>query len=159
MLLYLVRHGEAVQADTADSSRALTPEGAAEVEKMAFHLASIRISTDIIFHSTKARAKQTAGIFARRLNPARGIFESPDLGPMADPVTWRERLNMMDDSVMIVGHMPYMSRLASLLINGIAAETAIVFGTSAVACLKRDHGAWSLLWMATPEIIGGDCRK
>jgi len=78
MLLYLVRHGEAVQADTADSSRALTPEGAAEVEKMASHLASIRVSADIIFHSTKTRAKQTAGIFARHLNPAGGMSESPD---------------------------------------------------------------------------------
>jgi phosphohistidine phosphatase len=159
MLLYLVRHGEAVQADTSDSSRALTPEGAAEVEKMASRLALIRVSTDIIFHSTKARAKQTAGIFSRHLNPAKGMSESPDLGPMADPVTWRERLNMMDDSVMIVGHMPYMSRLASLLINGIAAETAFVFGTAAVACLRRDHGAWSLLWLVTPEIIAGDHRK
>ena len=159
MLLYLVRHGEAVQADTADSSRALTPEGAAEVEKMASHLASIRVSTDIIFHSTKARAKQTAGIFARHLNPAKGVSESPDLGPMADPVIWGERLNMMDDSLMIVGHMPYMSRLASFLINGIAAETVFVFSTAAVACLRRDRGAWSLLWLLTPEIIREEGRK
>jgi phosphohistidine phosphatase len=66
---------------------------------------------------------------------------------------------MMADSVMIVGHMPYMSRLASLLINGIAAETAFVFGIAAVACLRRDRGAWSLLWLLTPEMITEEGRK
>jgi phosphohistidine phosphatase len=159
MLLFLVRHGEAVRADTADSYRALTPEGAAEVEEMASHLEAIRVSTDIIFHSTKARAKQTAGIFARYLNPAKGMTESPDLGPMTDPMLWAERLNTMDEKVMIVGHLPYMSRIASLLISGFASETAVTFTTASVACLRRDHGAWSLLWLITPEIIGEGCRE
>jgi phosphohistidine phosphatase len=153
MLLYLVRHGEAAQADTSDFSRALSERGITETEEIAAHLSSLDISVPLIVHSTKARAKQTAGIIAAGLKPVNGIAEDADLSPLADPAIWARRLEGMSDNLMIVGHMPYMSRMASLLTSGFCNDPAFAFDTSTVGCLVRENGIWSVLWMITPALI------
>lgn len=154
MLLYLVRHGEALSSDTGDASRALSPKGIAEAEKAALHLNKIGVSVDLIIHSVKARAKQTAVIFAGNLNPPKGISESGDLGPLADPGIMATKLESMDCDLMLVGHMPYMSRLASLLVYGYSDDSALVFETCSVACLMHFQGVWQLLWFVSPSVIG-----
>jgi phosphohistidine phosphatase len=125
---------------------------------MAAHLASINIHVDLIVHSTKARAKQTAVILARQLNPIKGISEGEDLGPNADPMIWTKRLAGLNENVMMVGHMPYMSRMASLLACGFSDESAFIFGNSAVICLERFYEAWSINWMITPQVICDDTQ-
>ncbi len=156
MYLYLVRHGEAVQADTADPSMALTPKGILGAEKVAAHLASLNIKIDLLVHSTKARAKQTAGIFASRLHPSKAVSENGDLGPHSDPLIWAGNLDLLNENVMLVGHMPFMSRMVSLLSCGLGDESAFAFDNAAVACLGRDYGKWSLLWMISPAVIRGE---
>jgi phosphohistidine phosphatase len=154
VLLYLVRHGEALPADTGDASRALSPKGVADADKVAFHLGSLGISIHAIIHSTKARAKQTADIIAHRLKPPKGISESGDLGPLADPSIMASKLETIDADLMLVGHMPYMSKLASLLVCGCPDESALVFETCSVACLIHYQGVWQLLWFVSPSVIG-----
>lgn len=155
MYLYLVRHGEAAQADTLDPSMALTRRGILDIEKIAAHLASVNIKVDLIIHSNKARAKQTAEILAGQMNPLKGVAESGDLGPLADPMIWAGRLDGLSDNVMLVGHMPYMSKMASLLACGFSDEAAFAFDNGAVACLRRDYGTWSVFWMIAPDVICG----
>ena len=155
MYLYLVRHGEALPVDTGDSARALTQDGIAGVERIASHLKAVNAAPDLIIHSTKARAKQTAGIMAARLRPPKGVRESSDLAPLSDPIIWANQLNEMSDNVMLVGHMPYMSKMSSLLACGLGDESAFSFDTATVVCLRRDYGRWSLLWMLSPSVIHG----
>jgi len=154
MLLYLVRHGEA-QSELADPSQSLSEQGLRNVQKMASHLAGLNVHIDIIFHSKKMRAKQTAVIFAEFLKPAEGMQETDHLGPLDDPSEWGQRLRDLDMNLMLVGHLPYLSKLFSLLTCGFIDDSNITFGNASVACLKRRHdGSWILQWMLGPETVG-----
>jgi phosphohistidine phosphatase len=57
-------------------------------------------------------------------------------------------------NLMIVGHLPFLAYLTSLLVSGNDAADAIAFDAGAVACLCRsDPGRWQIEWMITPKIL------
>ncbi len=155
MLLYLVRHGEA-SSELADPSQALTEQGLLDVRKTASHLAELKIPLDLILHSNKLRAKQTATVFADYLKPAEGVSETDKLGPLDDPSEWGHRLKDHSKNIMLVGHLPYMAKLFSLLACGFIDDGAITFRNATVVCLKRENnGSWMLQWMIGPDVVGG----
>jgi phosphohistidine phosphatase len=149
MYLYLVRHGE---ADPDEPMKPLSSHGRGEVERIASYLSSLEIHS--IFHSTKLRAAQTAEVFTEYVKPAEGPAEKDGLAPMDDPYIWADRLDAFTDTTMLVGHLPHMSRLASLLLTGAADRAAFDFGPATVLCLRRhDHGRWAVQWMLGPELV------
>ena len=153
MLLYLVRHGEA-QSELTDPSQSLSERGVRDVQKVASHLAGLNVHIDIIFHSQKMRSKQTAIIFAEFLKPREGIQETDQLGPLDDPSEWEQRLRDRDMNIMLVGHLPYLPKLFSLLTCGVIDDSNITFKNASVACLKGQHnGSWILQWMLGPEVV------
>jgi phosphohistidine phosphatase len=154
MLLYLVRHGEA-QSELADPSQSLSERGLRDVKKIASHLTGLNLPLDIILHSRKMRAKQTAAVFAEFLKPKQGIQEADNLNPLDDPSEWVQRLRGSDMNSMLVGHVPFMPKLFSLLTCGFLDDGNIAFGNATVACLKRQSdGSWTLQWMVGPEMVG-----
>jgi phosphohistidine phosphatase len=157
MLLYLVRHGEA-QSELVDPSQSLSERGLRNVQKMAAHLAGLNVHVDIIFHSQKMRARQTAAIFADFLKPREGIQETDHLGPLDDPTVWEQRLRDRDMDIMLVSHLPYLPKLFSLLTCSFIDDSTITFGNASVACLKKqNNGSWLLRWMLGPEVVGSSC--
>jgi len=55
---------------------------------------------------------------------------------------------------MIVGHLPFLWNLTSLLTAGRETADIAAFSAGAIACLRRrDPGAWQIDWMITPEIL------
>lgn len=154
MLLYLVRHGEALN-ELADPSQALSPQGVSNVQKVASHLAKLRLPVDRILHSNKLRAKQTAIVLADFLKPGEGVFETDNLGPLDDPTEWKRRLMDHNDNIMLVGHLPYMEKFFSLLLCGVISEHQIRFNNATIVCLKRENrGIWVLQWMLRPDLVG-----
>jgi phosphohistidine phosphatase len=154
MLLYLVRHGEA-QSELADPSQSLSERGLRDVRKIASHLTGLNLPLDIILHSQKMRAKQTAVVFAEFLRPGEGIEETDHLGPLDDPSEWEQRLRDRNVNIMLVGHIPFMPKLFSLLTCGFIDDSTVTFGNASVACLKRQNdGSWILQWMIGPEVVG-----
>lgn len=154
MRLYLVRHGQA-QPKEVDAERGLTPAGKADVRRMAEHLRRLDLSVASVWHSEKKRARQTAELLAAAIKVDRGLQEREDLTPNAavDPVA--EELSRLDEDLMIVGHMPFQSLLAGLLLTGGREDDLLSFATAAVACLQSDaDGAWRLLWMVEPDLVG-----
>lgn len=148
MHLYLVRHGEA-KAD--DPLKPLSEHGRREVEKVASYLSSLEVFS--IFHSTKLRAAQTAEVFTEYIEPEEGPTETESLSPMDDPKLWKTRLDVMADDTMIVGHLPHLSRLASLLLTGDPEVVAFEFGPASVLCLQRNEdGRWAVQWMLGSDI-------
>lgn len=154
MKLYLVRHGEP-KTESEDPSRPLTEKGFDNIERLARFIAEKKnISVDTIFHSGKLRAQQTAEVLAKHLNPKNGAEKTGGLMPLDDPSVWAERLAVMDGGVMLVGHLPYMSRLASELIAGDSEKTIVEFRTGGTACLERDStGKWALEWVVDSHIL------
>ncbi len=73
---------------------------------------------------------------------------------MDDPKIWADRIKGITDSSVLVGHLPNLARLASLLLCNDAEKNVISFRMAGIVCLNRDEkGAWSLQWMITPEVV------
>jgi len=60
----------------------------------------------------------------------------------------------MKEDTMLVGHLPHLGRLASLLLSGDKEKGIIDFKMGGIVCLKRfDDGHWAIEWMIIPEVI------
>jgi phosphohistidine phosphatase len=113
MLIYLVRHGEAVPTE-ADPARPLRKKGRAEVEATARQLLAEGAKISEIWHSGKLRAKQTALILALVLK-VKKVIEKPGLKP-DDPVSpIADLLRQTNKTILIAGHLPFLPKLANLL--------------------------------------------
>ncbi len=153
MLLYLVRHGKA-KSEAEDPSRPLSEKGSQEISRTASYLARLNISVNQIFHSGKLRAKQTAEVLSGNLKPINGTLETEGLAPSDDPAIWAERLDEIADPIMLVGHLPHLEKLTTLLLTGNTNRDIVSIKTGGVICLEKDNaGVWSLQWMITPEIV------
>ncbi len=149
MEVYLVQHGEA-KSKEEDPERPLSEKGKADVEKMAKHLSSIGLEIHGILRSPKLRAEQTADILASRLGIS--AKEEDGLTPMDDPKIIQKLMESEERNLILVGHLPHLSRLASLLLTGKPEPETIAFKMGGVVCLKKDE-KWKVGWMLTPELI------
>jgi phosphohistidine phosphatase len=150
--VYLVQHGEA-RPESEDPERPLAYAGRAQVEAAAQHLAACGITVSRILHSGKLRARQTAGIFAQYLDPAVDVMKQDGLGPNDDPEIAMQVLTRSREPVMIVGHLPHLSRLASLLVLGDADRSMVSFQMGGVVCLGSGDGGWMVRWALVPDLV------
>jgi phosphohistidine phosphatase len=154
MRLYLVQHGESVPEET-DPNRPLTEKGRADVFKAARFLRDAGIKIDVIWHSTKLRAKQTAQLIAEAVLPRKGMLEKTGLAPN-DPVDKMKEEILKDnqENVMLVGHLPFLGKLASLFLTDSESHHLIGFRQGGVVCLDQmDKGGWFIAWIAIPDLI------
>lgn len=151
MFCYLVRHGEA-KAETEDPARPLSDRGREEVQRVARHAAAFRLEVAEIRHSGKLRARQTAEILAEHLLPRRGVNEAGGLAPNDDPGKARAELDAAKEPLMLVGHLPHLSRLASAVLVGDPEKEIISLGMAAIVCLARTERGFRLLWILNPEM-------
>jgi phosphohistidine phosphatase len=152
MYLYLAQHAEAKPAET-DPTRGLTAKGAVDVRKAAAHLQKLNLDIKRIYHSGKTRAHETASILAVQLSPVKGVIEADGLAPQDDPQIWCERLKGLDENTVLVGHLPHLRRLASLLLCGDSERTVVHLKTGGIVCLRRLEDDWSLEWAISPELF------
>lgn len=156
MNIYLVRHADA-KNEEQDALRPLSEKGLREMRQLASYLSRLNIRAGRIFHSGKLRAKQTAEILFEYLRPFDGISETDGLSPLDEPLLWVKRLKDIKNPMFLVGHLPHIARLASLLVCGDAGRNIFLFRTAAIVCLKRDEaGIWYLQWMLTPDVAAGE---
>ncbi len=157
MNLYLVRHGHAVP-DEVDPERPLSPTGVDTARRVArFLKQSQTISVAEIRHSTKLRARQTAGILSQDGGLNAPLVEAKGLEPMADVNAAVLALETVSHDLMLVGHLPYLDRLASALVAGQADLAAFSFGECSVLHLRRFEGspreAWRVVWMLSLDLL------
>jgi phosphohistidine phosphatase len=53
-------------------------------------------------------------------------------------------------SLMLVGHLPHISRLASVLVSGNADQELVQFAPATVLGLSYENYRWKILWKLTP---------
>jgi phosphohistidine phosphatase len=153
MRLYLVQHG-AAKSEAEDPQRRLTADGARTVEHMAEYLAGTNLRLERIEHSDKARARQTAQIMAAHLRPEEGIHKSSGLAPNDDTAPMHNRLETESKALMLVGHLPYLSRLMSQLLDVPEDRTMVAFQMGGVVHLVRDETReWRLSWILATELL------
>ena len=150
MLLYLVRHGKA-EAGADDAARRLTREGSSAVQRMAQLLTDSGIKVERIEHSGLVRAAETASILAEAVDGK--STKVGGLGPSDNVASAAARLSGCSErSIMLVGHIPFMERLASYLLTGDADTSLLHFRASAIACLSNGEGHWLLEWFLAPAL-------
>ena len=161
MELYILRHGEAgkrLAAGSKDSQRALTVAGEQEVKEVAAGLGGLGIKPDFVASSPLARARQTAEITVKKLKVKKNNFELWDeLKPEGSRDALYAKLARFkaDDSVMIVGHEPYLSSLVrDLAFDGqgnarIALKKAGLARVAVTAFRPKPKG--ELRWLLTPR--------
>ena len=158
MKVYLVQHALAFSKEE-DPARNLTPEGRETMEKIGeFAQNYADISIKKIYHSEKARARQTAEILGKYLHPSEGIHLDKDLLPNSDPAIWHAILAETNDQVLLVGHFPHLQRLYELLIPQTGDKddpdniSRIQIKNGAIYAIERvDEGKWVVDFEILPE--------
>ena len=151
MRLYLVRHGGA-KPEAEDPARPLSDRGRGEVEAVARHAAALGVAVTEICHSGKLRARQTAEVLAAHLKPRDGTREMKGLAPNDDPEIIQTYLKAVEEPVMLVGHLPHLSQLASALLLGEPAREILDFEAGAILCLIRTGREFQIQWLLTPRL-------
>jgi len=154
MEIYLVQHAES-KSKEEDPERPLTEAGFRNIEKIALY-AKEHIPVDVknIIHSGKLRAKQTAEVLAKHLNPLEGIDETDGLDPLADPSIWAERVSISKENIMLVGHLPHLEKLAGILLCGDETKNVIAFQNAGITRLSQDaDDRWMIDWIIVPSVV------
>jgi len=150
MRLYLVQHGISL-SENISPHRHLSEEGRRETERIASFLKQKGIVPEIIWHSGKLRAKQTAEIFADILGVSE-VIEKEGLKPNDSVELLRDEIEMVERDLMIVGHLPFLAKLCFLLITGDEERYIVEFRYSGVLCLDSKE-KWEIYWYLTSELI------
>jgi phosphohistidine phosphatase len=153
MALYLVQHGRSLPKEL-DPDQGLSEHGKTEVELLARKAKKCGLHISEIIHSGKTRARQTAEIYAAHLTPGRQPSISAGLKALNDVEPYAQTLADRDE-LMIVGHLPFMERLASYLITGSSEPPVVRFVNGGIVCLDQNpqRGAWLVRWVLIPEIV------
>lgn len=156
MKLYLAQHGEALSKDE-DPERPLSDRGRREVEAVAALLKTAGVRVARVWHSGKRRALQTAEILAKAVLPRGKAKAVGGINPNDAVGDFIVDADVWEDDTLVVGHLPFMSRLVSLLLVGDEGRELVRYCPGSIACLERSAGQdWVLLWMLRPDAVTAD---
>ena len=153
-----MQHGEAV-AEAEDPTRPLTEEGRSSVGRVAARAAAAGVSLDTVVHSGKLRAEQTAGMLAAavgasdRVRSRTGLSPKDPVRPIAD---WLRGVPGEATKIAVVGHLPFLDKLASLLVAGDEEAQIVVFHMGGLVRLvpRQNREGYSVDWALVPDLAG-----
>lgn len=159
LIVYLLRHADAGDSATwvgDDADRPLSKKGRRQARRLGRHLDDLGVKVDILLTSPLIRAADTARLVGKQI----GVKPSEDqrLAGGFDAAGFRELVRDLDGpapAVMLVGHDPDLSSMASWLAN---APLALRKGALVRIDLpSRDiaAGSGALRWLLPPDAIPG----
>lgn len=154
MLLYLIRHAEAADI-VPDEARPLTAHGRHQVASLAqFLQRSEDFRPAVVWHSPLVRARETAQLLLRELSLSTPLREVPNITPDDDPRELMPTLSAHLPPLAVVGHEPYLSALASLLVAGTTYPVVFAMKKGAVLALERGpNNRWIVRWHVEPDLF------
>jgi len=152
MAIYLVQHGVSVSKGV-DPDPGLSEKGRRDVELIANVAASYNILPDEVKHSGKKRAKETAEILHKTLNVQKKPSQIKGIKPLDDVTAFAQSLDG-SKNLMIVGHLPFLERLAAFLTSGNQDITVFKFQNGGIVCLEQlpSPNGWVIQWALMPNI-------
>jgi phosphohistidine phosphatase len=140
MLIYLVRHGIAVDKAESDAPRELTGEGLKQTRSLVEKWRMYSPMPDKALMSPYQRARQTAAPL-RPLFPTLRMEVDKQIEPDGDPYGVLDYLEQCGaQQILLVGHNPLLSNLLSILVDG-TLETNRYIGNSTLVCISMDFVA------------------
>jgi len=155
MRIYLMQHGKPV-AKEEDPERPLSQKGREEVSRIAEALKKSGMQVSQALHSGKKRAEQTAEIMLSKLNPGGKLVLNESISPLDDPKKIASELSSISEDTLVVGHLPHLAKLVSLLVTGDQERPVVRFQQGGIVCLETDEqkGQWAVAWMVVPQLLG-----
>jgi phosphohistidine phosphatase len=153
MKLYLVRHGESI-ATGPDDEKSLSEKGIADIRRLAKFIASLKLQVSSIYHSPKLRTQQTAKILSSAMAVMPKIEMRIALEALAPIDDIYDEIAVLNEDIVMVGHMPFMGKLLSTLITGNENKDIVAFKTGCMVCLERIASTqWVICWTLNPELF------
>lgn len=144
-MVLLVHHAEA-EHPGADPMQPLSARGRAQAELVAREAAARGFTPELVWHSGKLRARQTAEACWRACNPFAAMTAVRGLLPGDPPVWMRDLLVDETRHILIAGHRPHLPALLALLVTG-----AAPFPTHGAVALEADGTGWRECWRIDPS--------
>jgi phosphohistidine phosphatase len=160
--LLLLRHAKAERDGSGgDHARRLTDRGRRDAARIGLFVTATELVPDLVVTSTAARAKETAevakeaGRWKAPLRETRALYDTT----IERALDQMRGLDAGLGTVILVGHEPTWSVLASILIGG----GRVRLPTAALAVVELEIEAWSdvapgsgeLRALITPAILSG----
>lgn len=154
MRLYLAQHGAAVSKE-ADPERPLSEQGAADARAMAAFLRQAGVRVERVWHSGKRRAGQTAEALAKAMLPGGATEAISGISPNDSVEEFVIDADVWEEDTLVVGHLPFLAKLVSLLLVGDSERESVRFDPGTVVCLERlPSQAWVVIWVQRPDLLG-----
>jgi phosphohistidine phosphatase len=155
MDLYLMQHGQATTV-AENSERPLTDAGRAAVQRVAARAGAAGVRVSHCVHSGKLRAEQTARLLAREIGAEASLEARLGLAPndaVAPAAEWLREVTG-HQGLALVGHLPFLDRLASLLVAGDEQVQVVRFRMGGLVKLepKKDRDGFSVAWAIPPDL-------
>jgi len=148
-VLFLVHHGDAV-GPNVNPMRPLSDLGRVEVDMLAQKAAERGAKPDVIWHSGKLRARQTAETYLKRCNPLAAFSAARGLQP-TDPTSWiADSIAGATKPILLVGHFPHLPRLLGRLTTGNPEADPADFPLNGIVALEDVGGKWMERWRLKP---------
>ncbi|MBP6978579.1 MAG: phosphohistidine phosphatase SixA [Bacteroidales bacterium] len=160
--LYIVRHAKSSwdEPELADEERPLLEKGVQKTYKVIDYLNERQVTVDLILSSPAVRAYETARLIAQGIRyPVENISRIQDIYHLDTQQMLNKLTGLSDEihSVMIVGHNPGVTQLASLLLG----KQLDWLPTSAVVGIEFSTHQWqeiagarrAVLFMIHPRML------
>jgi phosphohistidine phosphatase len=155
MIIYLLRHGDAVDAARfEDSERPLSDFGRRQASAVGAYLAGSQAGIQQIYCSPLLRAQQTGEVVQRELGQV-PIQSTEVLLSSRDPRDIVQELKRNTvKSVLLIGHEPHLSRTISLLLWG-DIRSRVEMKKCSLACVSTpdppEEGRGVLQWLVSSD--------
>jgi phosphohistidine phosphatase len=157
MMLYILRHAAAEEAASSgdDGARKLTERSKEKMRGAAAGFRAMGIKFDAILTSPLARATETAELVASAYDntPPPQVVPALATGIAASDAVSALRAFAKHDEVMIVGHEPQLSSIASILLTGAGDVAHLKLKTGGCIAIdlpaRFERGGGELRWMLT----------
>ena len=163
--IWLIRHAEAVPGGD-DDTRELSAHGCRQAKGLGRFLRKLELSPpEVIWHSELLRARQTTELLLETTGWQSEVEERPHLRPEDNPISLANQIAAENRPIAIVGHNPFLTRLASWLLTRDTESEAFQMKPATCLCLQNQihsggiHGPfcrWSVDWMIPPHLIPGE---
>ena len=155
MDVYLMQHGQAT-TDAENPGRPLTDAGQAGVQRVAARARAAGVRVGHCVHSGKLRAEQTARLLVSEIGAEASVEARPGLAPN-DPVAptaqWLRGVSE-HQALALVGHLPFLDRLASLLVADNEDAQVVQFRMGGLVKLEPKDGrdGFAVAWAIPPDL-------
>ena len=149
--LILVRHGEAVP-EWEDAAKPLSAKGVLQAKVTGEWLSTLSWRPQEGWHSGKLRAQQTAEIIAERFNNL-PLTAQEGLSPNDEAAVFADRLWTAPECLLVVGHLPFLDKLVSLLLTDSDGRRLVRFSPACAVLLQRAEASWFLVAAFRPSLV------